>query len=58
VPQISERDYKSKQNEFQAWLKDIRRVYFEDLTNEEAKLMFDQFVKDWNRGNLDEKFGV
>lgn len=50
--EISESDYYSKNNEFSAWLKEQKGVFFSDLSSEEAHKMFKRFVKDWNNQSL------
>eukprot|EP00252_Welwitschia_mirabilis_P019561 TRINITY_DN4555_c0_g1_i7.p1 TRINITY_DN4555_c0_g1~~TRINITY_DN4555_c0_g1_i7.p1 ORF type:complete len:169 (-),score=34.58 TRINITY_DN4555_c0_g1_i7:688-1194(-) len=52
VKVLSEEDYYSKNNEFSTWLKEDRGLFFSRLSSEEARQLFQAFVKAWNKGEL------
>ncbi|XP_047169197.1 style cell-cycle inhibitor 1-A, partial [Vigna umbellata] len=54
--QLSKDDYFAKNNEFAAWLKEEKNVFFSDLLSESARELFTDFVKAWNKGKLDSHY--
>ncbi|XP_017418955.1 style cell-cycle inhibitor 1-B [Vigna angularis] len=54
--QLSKDDYFAKNNEFAAWLKEEKNVFFSDLLSESAHELFTDFVKAWNKGKLDSHY--
>lgn len=54
--ELSNDDYFSKNNEFAAWLKDEKKVYFSDLSSESAREMFTDFIKAWNNQTLESRY--
>ncbi|QCD96355.1 hypothetical protein DEO72_LG6g1057 [Vigna unguiculata] len=54
--QLSKDDYFAKNNEFAAWLKEEKNVFFSDLLSESARELFTDFVKAWNKGKLDSQY--
>ncbi|KAJ9673058.1 hypothetical protein PVL29_026369 [Vitis rotundifolia] len=54
--ELSNDDYFSKNNEFAAWLKEKRKIYFADLSTESARELFTEFVKDWNKQKLESRY--
>ncbi|EQC36427.1 hypothetical protein SDRG_05884 [Saprolegnia diclina VS20] len=50
---ISRDDYFEKAREFRVWLKTDKKLYFEDLTSDDALQYFEKFVRRWNDGKLD-----
>ncbi|KAK1315013.1 hypothetical protein QJS10_CPA06g00186 [Acorus calamus] len=54
--ELSKDDYYSKNNEFSAWLKEEKGIFFSDLSSEDARKLFSKFVKDWNRGKLQSQY--
>ncbi len=53
---ISEEDYYAKAAEFRTWLLETKKLYFEDIDNEQARSLFQVFVSKWNDGSLASKF--
>ncbi|KFK42303.1 hypothetical protein AALP_AA2G238600 [Arabis alpina] len=56
IPELSSEDYFSKNKEFATWLKEKKRIYFNDLKAEAARELFLRFVKAWNRGKLESRY--
>lgn len=54
--ELSNDDYFSKNNEFAAWLKEKKRVFFSDLPSDSARELFSDFVKEWNNQKLDTRY--
>nr|GMC92213.1 style cell-cycle inhibitor 1-B isoform X1 [Ipomoea batatas]GMC93896.1 style cell-cycle inhibitor 1-B isoform X1 [Ipomoea batatas]GMC95650.1 style cell-cycle inhibitor 1-B isoform X1 [Ipomoea batatas] len=50
--ELTKDDYFSKNNEFAAWLKEKKNLFFMDLSSEAAHDLFLDFVKEWNKGKL------
>eukprot|EP00117_Sycon_ciliatum_P026706 scpid22261/ scgid21859/ len=53
---LTSKDYFLKNRELRLWLQEEKTVFFEDLTSEKARSYFNDFVKLWNKGKLDEKY--
>ena len=51
---IGAEDYFRKNGEFSAWLRRKKDLYFDALKTEEARRLFDKFVRRWNSGQLSE----
>ncbi|KAK4398741.1 Style cell-cycle inhibitor 1-B [Sesamum angolense] len=56
VQELSKDDYFSKSNEFAAWLKEERNVFFSDLSSDSARSLFSEFVSEWNNQELESKY--
>lgn len=56
IQELSNDDYFSKNNEFAAWLKEKRKIYFADLSTESARELFTEVVKDWNKQKLESRY--
>ncbi|KAJ3054172.1 hypothetical protein HK097_002494 [Rhizophlyctis rosea] len=56
IPKISEDDYYNKSTEFQMWLREEKKLYFFDLSGEEARSYFKKFVRRWNKARLSSKY--
>ena len=54
--ELSSDDYFSKNNEFAAWLKEEKHVFFSDLSSESARELFSNFVEDWNNQKLGSQY--
>ncbi|EPS60402.1 hypothetical protein M569_14403, partial [Genlisea aurea] len=54
--EISNDDYFSKNNEFSTWLKRERKLYFSDLSSDSARALFSEFVSEWNKRELDDRY--
>eukprot|EP00250_Pteridium_aquilinum_P033108 c5207_g1_i1 orf=158-1114(+) len=52
---LTEEDYYEKNKEFSAWLKEERALYFSNLSADETRRLFSDFVQAWNSGKLSEK---
>ncbi|KMZ66100.1 hypothetical protein ZOSMA_2G01130 [Zostera marina] len=50
--QLSASDYFLKNNEFSAWLKEKKGIFFTDLSSVESRELFLDFIKVWNKGKL------
>lgn len=55
---ISSSDYFARNVEFSLWLENEKRLYFSDLTADQARKFFDKFVSAWNKGTLPSKFAT
>ena len=55
VNSISEDDYFAKNAEFTTWLKEQRQLFFNDLSAEETRRLFAEFVEAWNARRLPAK---
>ncbi|KNC99166.1 uncharacterized protein SPPG_05420 [Spizellomyces punctatus DAOM BR117] len=55
-PAINEDDYFVKSTEFQLWLRQEKKLFFNDLSGAETRTYFDKFVKRWNRGKLQKRY--
>ncbi|KAI9594718.1 hypothetical protein BDF19DRAFT_443426 [Syncephalis fuscata] len=53
---ITDKDYFAKSTEFRVWLREKKRLYFDDLKSSEAHKHFSKFIRAWNRGQLDQKY--
>ncbi|XP_071954854.1 uncharacterized protein [Antedon mediterranea] len=53
---ISKDDYYLKSTEFRIWLKEEKRIYFDELSSSKSRYYFKKFVKMWNKGRLRKKF--
>eukprot|EP00051_Salpingoeca_urceolata_P035916 m.32008 g.32008 ORF g.32008 m.32008 type:complete len:323 (-) comp9905_c0_seq1:79-1047(-) len=53
---ISKDDYFSKNVEFSVWLKKKKGVAFEELSTDEARKRFKDFVRKWNDGELSQRY--
>ena len=53
---ISEDDYFSRNKEFTTWLKEQRALFFNDLTAEDTRRLFLEFVEAWNGRKLSAKY--
>ncbi|KAI9144004.1 hypothetical protein BKA69DRAFT_899904 [Paraphysoderma sedebokerense] len=53
---ISTDDYFLRANEFRLWLKERKKIFFEDLSSDESRKHFKKFVKRWNEGKLKRGF--
>ena len=51
--ELSSDDYFSKNNEFAAWLKEEKHLFFSDLSSESARDLFSVFVVRWNDSELE-----
>ena len=49
---ITSENYFSHNKEFRSWLKQAKQLSWDDLTNDQAKQFFTDFVQLWNTGNL------
>ncbi|KAL0561343.1 hypothetical protein IC582_001768 [Cucumis melo] len=56
IQELSKEDYFSKNNEFATWLKDVKNVYFSDLSSESARELFSDFVELWNDRKLESRY--
>lgn len=52
---LTEEDYYEKNKEFSAWLKQEHELYFSNLSADDARRLFLDFVRAWNSGKLSEK---
>lgn len=52
---LTEEDYYEKNKEFSAWLKQEHELYFSNLSADDARRLFMDFVQAWNSGKLSEK---
>ncbi|KAL5732178.1 hypothetical protein ACHQM5_004826 [Ranunculus cassubicifolius] len=55
-PELSSEDYFSKNKEFATWLKQEKKIFFSDLSSEESRKLFSDFVKKWNKGRLESQY--
>lgn len=56
VNEISEEDYFARNAEFSTWLKEKRQLFFNDLSAEETRRLFADFVQAWNGRKLPAKY--
>lgn len=56
IQELSNDDYFLKNNEFAAWLKEEKDVFFSDLSSESARKLFSRFVKAWNNKTLEPRY--
>eukprot|EP01126_Amoeba_proteus_P013760 TRINITY_DN158_c0_g1_i16.p1 TRINITY_DN158_c0_g1~~TRINITY_DN158_c0_g1_i16.p1 ORF type:complete len:233 (+),score=66.98 TRINITY_DN158_c0_g1_i16:128-826(+) len=56
IKSISETDYFKKSLHFQVWLIEEKKKMLNDLDGPQQKSYFKKFVKQWNRGRLDDRF--
>ncbi|RKP27983.1 hypothetical protein SYNPS1DRAFT_26392 [Syncephalis pseudoplumigaleata] len=56
VDAITDKDYFSRSTEFRVWLREKKRIYFDDLKGSEARRYFGRFMRAWNGGKLDAKY--
>ncbi|OWM81070.1 hypothetical protein CDL15_Pgr007101 [Punica granatum] len=54
--EISSEDYFLKNNEFAAWLKEEKDVFFSDLSSGSSRALFEDFVKAWNSQDLETRY--
>ena len=53
---ITDEDYFAKNAEFTTWLKEQRRLFFNDLSADETRKLFSEFVAAWNGRRLPAKY--
>lgn len=51
---LTEEDYYEKNKEFSAWLKQEHGIFFANLSGDDARRLFLDFVRAWNSGKLSE----
>ena len=56
IEPITDADYFLKNPELCVWLKENKNIYFNDLSSEESREYFKQFVEEWNSKKLPKKF--
>ncbi|XP_021757360.1 DNA topoisomerase 1 [Chenopodium quinoa] len=54
--EITNDDYYSKNNEFATWLKEEKWKFFSDLSSEQTRELFSEFVEVWNSKQLESKY--
>jgi hypothetical protein len=56
APFLEEDDYYERAREFRAWLASTRRPKFGDMSGEEAREHFREFVSQWNSGGIPDEY--
>ena len=54
---LTQDDYYLRSREFHHWLQEAKATRFNDVpSSEEARRLFDEFARDWNRGSLPRRY--